>query len=137
MRAASPIATSPLRASLHPVVQDWHDRAYEIADRQLRSLFIVGNLSQGVGWLHDPRTFNYSAAACDANDGCVLDRDFSIPPGDGLLSLTPLSDFTYTGDINATDPPPAGAVPYSIAEELTCEWQRCRRQSLPAIQRSA
>lgn len=78
-------------------------------------------LDGGIGWLEDARKFNYSAAACDAEDGCLIDRDFSIPAGDGLLTVTPLSDFTYTGDFNASDPPPADAVPYSIAAELKCE----------------
>lgn len=102
-------------------LQEWHDLAYELADRQLRSAFIVGNLSEGIGWIHDAQTFNYSAAACIAEHGCSIDRDFSTPEGDGLLTVTPLSDFAYTGDYNATDPPPAGAVPYSIAAELKCK----------------
>jgi hypothetical protein len=91
------------------LLQEWYVRAYDLADEQLRKIYEIGELQQGIGWITPAASFHYNNTACIANEGCFL-RDVSMPAS-GSVDPPPLYDFSYPGDINSTlTPPPEGSI---------------------------
>ena len=78
------------------VERRWQD-GYISADRQLKGIFIKGQLLPARGWSLNPATFDYSTVTCKAELGC--DPNLVVLPSTTPQKPSVVSDPNYDGDV--------------------------------------
>ena len=92
-----------LKLGLAAGVERWWNDGYHVADRQLKGIFIQGQLLPARGWMLNPATFNYSGVRCEVSLGC--DPNLVVLPSTKPQAPSVVSDPNYIGDV------PPGAYP--------------------------
>ena len=132
MTACENFGNGVLTLGLAATIDLWWQTAYIAADRQLRGVFIIGNLLPSTGWSLPAETFNYSALSCLESKAC---KPYYVqePLLEGVTAPSFVSVASYIGDALPSQYPgdgvigPTGieivngSVPYSSAYELTTE----------------